>query len=888
MSWRNIKLIFLREVRDQLRDRRTVFMVAVLPLLLYPSMGIGMVYMLSVFHEQPRTVVLLGEQHLPAEPPLELNSDGLQVITDGPDREVLAWLDRGVELNAELEGSAAVPEPLRRLLAAAQIARDALAASRLTELPEPVSGFVHSAVAAAAHSGAPPPAVADWLKQAGAMQERLHPDPRVLQLLTEAEHVRVQLEELRRMQSAQAQARRDGDHAAAARWEEQIQAARRRISDAFALTTMQVLIVVPEGFARQIADIDRSRAGRAETPAEHAGDARPMIVQNSADEKSSLAYRRVREAINRWEREILKHRLDMVNLSESFTDPVGEERIDLAQQEQLSANVWSKLFPALLVIMAVTGAFYPAIDVAAGEKERGTMETLLICPARRQEIVLGKFLTVMLFSAATALLNVLSMGVTGKHMLSVAGRGVLSQMGNLAFPPIEALVWLLILLVPLAALFSALCLALATFARSSKEGQYYLTPLLMLTMGLTLFCLSPGVEITPFYSVMPVMGIALLLKGLLLSPVNPGPLYVYAIPVLVTSIGYSLLALWWAIEQFRREEVLFREAERFELRLWIKHLLREKEPTPSFTEAAFCFVTIMLLQFGAMRYMQQALESADEAMLSTVMMRLLLIQQLAIVATPALLMGVLLTSSVVQTFRLRLPRPSVLAAAILLPAAIHPLSLELGARLEWFFPPLPPSVRDALRVMSDPGQDWWFVLLTFALAPAVCEELAFRGFILSGFSRSGRTGLAVGLSSLTFGAMHMIPQQVFNAALLGVVLGIIAIRGRSLVPCILFHFLYNSLEVLRGRWGAAADVRGTWTEWFVRSGAGGLRYQWPTLVLCGALAAAMLWLLVRRAALPAGSAATAGTAAHEASLAADSPPASEQRVPVTQAWSQLK
>jgi len=68
---------------------------------------------------------------------------------------------------------------------------------------------------------------------------------------------------------------------------------------------------------------------------------------------------------------------------------------------QMSANVWSKLFPSLLVIMALTGAFYPAVDLGAGEKERERWRTLLICPATRTEIVLGKFLTVMLFSAST-------------------------------------------------------------------------------------------------------------------------------------------------------------------------------------------------------------------------------------------------------------------------------------------------------------------------------------------------------------------------------------------------------------------------------------------------------------------------------------------------------
>jgi len=395
------------------------------------------------------------------------------------------------------------------------------------------------------------------------------------------------------------------------------------------------------------------------------------------------------------------------------------------------------------------------------------------------------------------------------------------------------------LLIPLSALFSALCLSFATFARSSKEGQYYLTPLLMVTLGLTVFCLSPAVEINPFYSLMPIVGVALLLKGMLLSSVNAGVLYVYAIPVLVTSIGYSLLALWWAIDQFQREDVLFREAERFEVGLWLRHLLKTKDSLPSFAEAGFCFVIIMLLQFGVMNSMSAAIQAATDAERPTRMMQLLMIQQLATIATPALIMGIMLTTSVRKTFRLYLPSLGFLAAGIVLPFLLHPLSLELASSLSWFFPKLPSGTFAVLKSMSDPSQSIWLVLTAFALTPAICEELAFRGFILSGFGQRGRVWLAIILSSVTFGAMHMIPQQVFNATLLGLVLGMMAVHSRSLLPCVAFHFIYNGLSVLRGR------IPEKWVpenglQHFVSMEPDGLRYSWPLLVVCGVIAVLIL------------------------------------------------
>ncbi|HLQ45431.1 MAG TPA: ABC transporter permease, partial [Planctomycetaceae bacterium] len=394
--------------------------------------------------------------------------------------------------------------------------------------------------------------------------------------------------------------------------------------------------------------------------------ARPTVVKNRADDKSVAAYKRVHEVLEAWEQEILRQRLSQAGLPQELPNPVGSAPLDVAADKQISANIWSKMFPALLVIMAVTGAFYPAVDVAAGEKERGTMETLLICPATRTEIVLGKFLTVMCFSMSTALLNLVSMGTTA----TVAG--AMSTMSEMTLPSAPALAWLLVLLIPLSALFSALCLALATFARSSKEGQYYLTPLLMVSIGLTVFCLSPTVEIYPvhqaswFYSVIPVVGIALLLKTLLLNPDHAEAL-IFAVPVLVTSIGYSLLALWWAIEQFSSEGVLFRESERFEPGLWLRHLLRDKEPIPSFTEAGFCFVLIILAQFISMRAFSQSLASVPPAQMGFAMTKLLVIQQLTTIACPALFMGLILTTSVRQTFRVKWSGWKFLAVAAVLP-----------------------------------------------------------------------------------------------------------------------------------------------------------------------------------------------------------------------------
>lgn len=728
MLWKNVRLVFFREVFDQLRDRRTLFMVAVLPLLLYPLLAIAMVQMTVSFEEQRRTVLLVNAQELPKVPLLDESGD--QFL-----QGYFRYSDDAAKLRVVRDD----------LLPASESARD------------------------------------DSLKTfLGEIQSQMPPITRLGQIEGE-------LKELENAESAGTAT--EDQKQQLAKLDAELEALQRDLGTWFGTAPCEVLIVLPEGFAQQVNGAVKAGEAAGSPP-------RPIVLHNSADEKSQIAFERVREALRAWERAILTQRLQQAGLPQSLPYPVDPRAVDLAKPDELAANIWSKIFPTLLVLMAVTGAFYPAIDLGAGEKERGTMETLLISPATRTEIVLGKFFTVMLFSMSTALLNLGSMGFTGKHMLGMVGRTAAGPIGNVAFPPFSSLIWVFLLAIPISALFSALSLAFAMFARSSKEGQYYLTPLLMVTLMLTMVCLSPAIELTPYYSVLPVVGPALLLKSLLLAGTESGVLWSYGLTVVTTSVIYSLMALWWAIELFQREDILFREAEKFDLGLWVKHLLRDKEPTPSFSEAAVCFVLIALLQFGFLTTMQSAAGALDGPVR---MLQMQLIYLVATVGAPAVFMALLLTTRPLLTLKLKWPGWKMIAAGIALPIALTPVTLELISRMEWFFPPTPAGAEKLLEAMALDSVPLWLALSAFALAPAVCEELAFRGFIFTGLQRSRHKWLPIVISSILFGIIHLIPKQVFNAALLGLVIGLLAQRSGSLIPGVIFHAIFNGLQVLATR-----------------------------------------------------------------------------------------
>ena len=122
-------------------------------------------------------------------------------------------------------------------------------------------------------------------------------------------------------------------------------------------------------------------------------------------------------------------------------------------------------------------------------------------------------------------------------------------------------------------------MALAVLARSMKEGQYYMTPLYLVSLPLILVTLTPEVALNLFYSLVPITGRLAPAQGPDPGRVRrwPGS---YFLPVLLPTLVYGWLALRWAVDLFNREDVVFREAEVFDLRLWLRHLVRDKEPTP--------------------------------------------------------------------------------------------------------------------------------------------------------------------------------------------------------------------------------------------------------------------------------------------------------------------
>lgn len=684
MMWSNVRRILVREVRDQMRDRRTLFMIFVLPLMLYPLLGMSLMQVTQFIREQPTRVLLLGFNE-PADFPKLVRADA----------------DGSIHFADEL--FSAVEEV--RLL-------------KLTIKPSNIAPADEKA--------------------------------------------------------ASKQAIQDGEYEA-------------------------ILYFPPDFNAKLIAFREQLRKLDAEQPVGLAQSLQPKVPSpevffNTANEKSQLAYRRLRDVIDKWSDAIGRQNLASRNLPETTARPFEFHNEDVADIEQKQAALWSKILPFLLLIWALTGAFYPAVDLCAGEKERGTLETLLSSPAERGEIVWGKLLTVMLFSVVTAVLNILSMGITGAMALS--------QIKGFGAPPPLAPVWLFLALLPMSAMFSALCIALASIARSTKEGQYYLMPLVLVTMPLVILPMAPGVELNLGMSLIPVSGVVLLLKMMLEG--QYWEVLRYILPVTVVTGVCCMLAIRWAVDQFNSENVLFRESERGGLGIWFRHLLRDREDTPSIAGSVFCGALILTTYFF-MSFAMRPPTNYDE------FLRHALVTQIAVILTPALLMTAISVRSPRQTLLLRGTHWAAVPAAVLLALALHPTALLINYLLQTLYPVNPELLK--LNGLLDGGSPY-LLAAVLALTPAICEELAFRGFILSGFRRVGNTWRAIFLTSLFFGLSHAsIMQQAISAGVLGLVIGYVAVQTGSILPGMAFHATHNAAAVLLTSWVAEHVVPDQHWKW---------------------------------------------------------------------------
>jgi len=265
----------------------------------------------------------------------------------------------------------------------------------------------------------------------------------------------------------------------------------------------------------------------------------------------AIGRRRLMESVRSYEKKLLAERLARLNLDQNFVDAIRFEEHDVTSIKEKVGKTVGGLIPYLFVIFCFLGSMYPAIDLAAGEKERGTIETLLTAPVSRFQILLGKFGVVVLTGLLSAAVSILGLYLAARMNTELPPDMMEALLGII---DVTSIILVLSLLLPLTVFFAAFLLSLSIFAKSYKEAQSLISPLTIIVIIPVAIGMIPGFELNSLTALIPVLNVSLATKEIIAGTLKPALLG----EVYLSLIALAGLSLYACTKWFEREETIFR------------------------------------------------------------------------------------------------------------------------------------------------------------------------------------------------------------------------------------------------------------------------------------------------------------------------------------------
>jgi len=305
---------------------------------------------------------------------------------------------------------------------------------------------------------------------------------------------------------------------------------------------IRAAIAIPDGFEASVAQQNPQTVA---------------IYKYEGELKSSISADTVERSLKAYRDTVIEARLDANHVPSSILTPFRIKQENVAPPEKVGGAAFGGIIGYMVILLCLTGGMYPAMDLTAGEKERGTMETILSSPISRLDLVLGKFFLVLTASLVTAALSVLSMGVSFWGMQQLKAFDVSKNpdaAGMQLHIGFTAVLSVFLMALPLAVLFSAGLITISLFAKSYKEAQSYVSPLMILVIVPAVAAMLPGVELTSKLALVPILNVSLLCKELVTGTYH----WNFIALIFLSTCVYAAAALFLAVKMFQREDVLFR------------------------------------------------------------------------------------------------------------------------------------------------------------------------------------------------------------------------------------------------------------------------------------------------------------------------------------------
>ena len=508
------------------------------------------------------------------------------------------------------------------------------------------------------------------------------------------------------------------------------------------------------------------------------GTAHFSVIYDTTQPYAEAGKDKLREQIFEVSKAIKLERLEGLGIDEATIRPLKPRFRSVSSNADRGGQFAGSILPVLLLFFIALSSFYPAVDLTAGEKERGTIVTLLTTPISAIEVVAGKYIAIVAIGTMTGLLNVGAMGITVWRVL-----GSDDSKMSVPLPEISAIgvVAMLLGVLLTAMLLGGIMLVASTLARSFRDANNLLSPVLFIALSPGIFGMLPRSALTAKWAAVPIANCVLLMKGILQNDVQLNLAFV----VLFSTLAYTALLIFVAARLFNDESALFsQEGPRADFRsvLW-------SPPQPGLAPA----ITLVALIFLGNYY--GGLLISSWSMVGGIVANQILFQLL-----PAILFARWMSGHSSVEMALGINKPPNTSSAILIGLLVG-LGAWLGISLPilWIqqalftgIGPASESLKASLGIEQTP-----LIVLIFATAfvPAVVEEITFRGVILGQMRAKHSAAATIVIQAILFGLVHGSLYRFFPTAALGILLGIIAWQTRSIWPGVLVHFLTNGILV---------------------------------------------------------------------------------------------
>jgi sodium transport system permease protein len=444
----------------------------------------------------------------------------------------------------------------------------------------------------------------------------------------------------------------------------------------------------------------------------------------------------------------------------------------IATHSQVTGSIVGRLITLLLVMMMFTGGAVASMDIISGEKERGTLETLLTTAAGRSEIVAAKQL------AITSVALVITL-IQGLNFLLYIKLKVIALPKDFAFQlPTGMALTLLLLFIPLAATIASVLLMISAYAKSYKESQMYFFPVYILSLIPSLASMMPGLSLRSAIAFVPLANVSVAAREIMVGRPDA--------PMIAVTFGVMLCTA------------------AFLMRASARMLTREDLIVPAHFEAAeflggpALFQKRVLRWFALMWVITFAVATNFPALAS--LRRQLIFNEIVVMLGAVFLMLRIYRLDAKEVLSLKPVKPAVWLGILFSIPSGYLTALGIFRIVNIVIPAPQQLLERFSEEMIPKGMPTWELLLYIAVLPAICEELAFRGVLLSALRRKLPPTALVLAVGIIFGVFHMTLFRIAPTAALGMILTVIAIMTGSIFPGMLLHAGNNAFGVIAGNW----------------------------------------------------------------------------------------